>query len=321
MPLPDSAQDAGTTLSAPMQTPHADLVAGLRARRAWISPKYFYDARGSALFEYITRLPEYYPTRTEQQIMAAQAAELARQIAPGATIIEWGAGNCDKAQQLCEWLDPAHFVALDISVDCLQRGAARLQAACPGVQVRALAADLTGDWALPEDVPLARRLLFFPGSSIGNFDAPQRLDLLRRMRRLLDDDGALLIGVDLVKPVPVLEAAYNDAAGVTAAFNRNMLRHVNRLIGSDFVEDGWEHCAFFNPELSRIEMHLQARADTVVRWPGQLRSFARGERIHTENSYKFSPQGFADLLARAGFKHTQSWTDDQAWYGVVLARP
>ena len=300
---------------------HADLVAGLLATPASVSPKYFYDARGSELFGDITQLPEYYPTRTEQQIMATHGSAMAQQIGPVGTVIEWGAGNCAKACQLCALLAPERFVALDISVDCLQAGAEQLQAQCPAVEVQALAADLTADLTLPPDLPLERRLVFYPGSSIGNFDPPQALLLLQRMRALLGTDGALLIGIDLVKPVEVLEAAYNDAAGVTAAFNRNLLRHANRLIGSDFDERDWAHHAFFNAGRSRIEMHLKALRDVVVRWPGHTRHFAQGETIHTENSHKFRLDGFKALLALAGFSKVQPWTDAQGWYAVVLARP
>ena len=301
--------------------PYADLVAGLLATPASVSPKYFYDARGSELFGDITHLPEYYPTRTEQQIMATHGSAMAQQIGPVGTVIEWGAGNCAKACQLCALLAPERFVALDISVDCLQAGAEQLQVRCPAVEVQALAADLTADLALPPDLPLERRLVFYPGSSIGNFDPPQALLLLQRMRAQLGADGALLIGIDLVKPVQVLEAAYNDAAGVTAAFNRNLLRHANRLIGSDFDERDWAHHAFFNAERSRIEMHLQALRDVVVHWPGHTRRFARGETIHTENSHKFRLDSFRDLLAQAGFSRAQPWTDERSWYAVVLARP
>lgn len=301
--------------------PHADLAAGLLATPAAVSPKYFYDARGSALFEEITRLPEYYPTRTEQAILAEHGPAMARQIGPVATVVEWGAGNCAKACALCALLAPERFVALDISVDCVQAGARRLQAHCPAVQVRALAADLTAELALPPDIARAGRLVFYPGSSIGNFDPAGALDLLTRMRAALEQDGALLIGIDLVKPAALLEAAYNDAAGVTAAFNRNLLRHANRLIGSDFDERDWAHRAFFNAAQSRIEMHLQAQRDVLVRWPGQARSFRRGETIHTENSYKFRLDGFADLLRRAGFARMQPWQDARGWYAVVLARP
>ena len=322
MPLTDSVvASLPPDPYAEVPAQHADLVAGLLAMPAFISPKYFYDARGSALFEDITRLPEYYPTRTEQRILATHAPSLVRQLGPGATVIEWGAGNCDKARQLCALLAPRCFVALDISADCLREGARRLQVACPAMQVHALAVDLTTDFALPAQVPLERRVVFYPGSSIGNYDPPQALQLLQRMRALLDSDGALLIGLDLVKPRRVLEAAYNDAAGVTAAFNRNILRHANALIGSDFDESDWAHKAFFNARQSRIEMHLQARTDVQVRWPGGMRAFGQGEAIHTENSYKFTLPDATAMLAQAGFTQVQPWTDEQDWFAVVLARP
>lgn len=324
MPMTGNGADfSATDTAAPPAHggPHADLVAGLLATPASVSPKYFYDARGSELFGDITQLPEYYPTRTEQQIMATHGSAMAQQIGPVGTVIEWGAGNCAKACQLCALLAPERFVALDISVDCLQAGAEQLQAQCPAVEVQALAADLTADLTLPPDLPLERRLVFYPGSSIGNFDPPQALLLLQRMRALLGADGALLIGIDLVKPVEVLEAAYNDAAGVTAAFNRNLLRHANRLIGSDFGERDWAHHAFFNAERSRIEMHLKALREVVVHWPGHTRHFAQGETIHTENSYKFRLDTFSELLAQAGFSRVQPWTDARGWYAVVLARP
>ena len=324
MSLTDSQQSAllpQSLAAQPSGPQYADLEAGLLARAATISPKYFYDTRGSALFEQITRLPEYYPTRTEQQIMAAHGAAIAQEIAPGSTVIEWGAGNCEKAMQLCALLKPARFVGLDISQDCLQAGACRLQAAYPSMQVSACAADLTADWALPADIPMARRVVYYPGSSIGNFAPAQALELLQRMRAMMDGDGALLIGVDLVKPVPVLEAAYNDSAGVTAAFNSNVLSHVNQLIGSDFDEDDWAHRSFFNSRLSRIEMHLRARHDVAVSWPGQVRHFAHGECIHTENSYKYRADGLAAWLGQAGFSRVRSWTDEQRWFAVVLAQP
>ena len=322
--MTDNATDfSATETTAPVVQDGGcdDLVAGLLATPASVSPKYFYDARGSELFTEITRLPEYYPTRTEQRILATHGSAMAQQIGHVGTVIEWGAGNCAKACQLCALLAPERFVALDISVDCLQAGAERLQESCPKVEVLALAADLTSDLALPADIPMERRLVFYPGSSIGNFDPVQALVLLQRMRAMLGQDGALLIGIDLVKPMDVLEAAYNDAAGVTAAFNRNLLSHANRLIGSDFDESDWAHHAFFNTEQSRIEMHLKALHDVAVRWPGHTRSFAKGETIHTENSHKFEMDSFKETLAQAGFSQVQPWTDERGWFAVVLAKP
>lgn len=298
-----------------------DIVKGLLQTPATISPKYFYDAKGSALFEDITRLQAYYPTRTERAIMAANAPEIARAVGAGRAVIELGAGNCQKAKDLCELIHPARFVAVDISDVFLHEAVAGMRLAFPHMTIDAIASDLSADIVLPANLPAPRRLLFYPGSSIGNFDPPQAQVLLSRMRGLLQSDGALLIGVDLVKDVAVLSAAYDDDTGVTAAFNLNVLDHVNRLIGSDFDVNQWQHRAFFNAEQSRIEMHVEAKADLLMRWRNGARSFAQGERIHTENSYKYRVEDFVALLRRAGFPQTQVWTDEQAWFTVVLARP
>ncbi|MBV7429883.1 MULTISPECIES: L-histidine N(alpha)-methyltransferase [unclassified Acidovorax] len=305
----------------PLPSPNDDITRGLNQRPASISPKYFYDQHGSQLFEEITRLPEYYPTRTETALMQQHAADIAQAVGTGRTLVELGAGNCQKARTLCRLVQPACFVGVDISADFLQAAVRGLRDDFPGLDARAVGGDMTQGVALPEDIPRTGRLVFYPGSSIGNFDPPHALDLLAHMRELIDDDGGLLIGIDLPKDVEVLEAAYDDAAGVTAAFNRNVLRHVNRLIGSDFDVDQWRHRAFFNPGESRIEMHLEAMADSEVRWPGGGRRFDQGERIHTENSYKYPLHVFTDMLARAGFSQAQAWTDDRGWFAVVHARP
>lgn len=305
----------------PLPSPNDDITRGLNQRPASISPKYFYDQHGSQLFEEITRLPEYYPTRTETALMQQHAADIAQAVGTGRTLVELGAGNCQKARTLCRLVQPACFVGVDISADFLQAAVRGLRDDFPGLDARAVGGDMTQGVALPEDIPRTGRLVFYPGSSIGNFDPPHALDLLAHMRELIDDDGGLLIGIDLPKDVEVLEAAYDDAAGVTAAFNRNVLRHVNRLIGSDFDVDQWRHRAFFNPGESRIEMHLEAMADSEVHWPGGGRRFDQGERIHTENSYKYPLHVFTDMLARAGFSQAQAWTDDRGWFAVVHARP
>jgi len=300
---------------------YTDITHGLAQRPAHISPKYFYDQRGSELFEAITRLPEYYPTHTETALMRQHAQAIAHAVGTGRVLVELGAGNCQKARALCALIRPACFVGVDISDDFLEEAVAGLRAALPGLDARALAGDLTQGVDLPRDIPRAGRLIFYPGSSIGNFDPPQAVELLTHMRELVDADGGLLIGIDLPKDVAVLEAAYDDAAGVTAEFNRNMLRHVNRLIGSDFDTDQWQHRAFFNARDSRIEMHLEAREDLQVRWSGGGRFFERGERIHTENSYKYPLPVFTGMLARAGFSQAQAWTDERGWFAVVHARP
>jgi dimethylhistidine N-methyltransferase len=302
-------------------TNRQDIIDGLMATSAHISPKYFYDVQGSHLFEAITRMPEYYPTRTEREIMRAQGAEIAQKVGAGGTAIELGAGSCEKARVLCDLIRPETFVAVDISAEFLHEAVDGLRAAFPAMAVHPVGADLMDEIVLPATIPRPRRLVFYPGSSIGNFDPPHARDLLRRIRQLLEDDGTLLIGVDLVKEIAALEAAYDDAAGLTAAFNLNVLDHVNRLIGSDFDRTHWQHRAFFNTVESRIEMHLEATADSHLRWPGGERMFTAGERIHTENSYKYRVADFRALLARAGFSTSEVWTDARDWFAVFLARP
>lgn len=298
-----------------------EIIQGLSSHPASISPKFFYDAHGSSLFAQITNLPEYYVTRTENAIMAKQGDAIKREAGTVSTLIELGAGNCRKAQALCALLQPQRFVPLDISEEYLLEATADFREKLPGLAVYPVASDLTQAIILPTHIPPERRLVFYPGSSIGNFDPAYAADLLQRVRALLDDDGALLIGIDLVKEVDVLEAAYNDAAEVTAAFNLNMLQHVNTIIGSDFSGDDWRHVAFFNPVHSRIEMHLESVGETVVRWPEGERRFAAGERIHSENSYKYRANDFVSLLAANGFSRSKMWTDAQGWFAIVLAHP
>ena len=299
---------------------YTDITHGLCQRPARISPKYFYDQQGSQLFEAITQLPEYYPTRTENALMRHHAAAIARAVGSGRVLIELGAGSCRKARALCETVRPSCFVGVDISADFLEDSVASLQRDLPWLDARAVGGDITQGVDLPSDIPRAGRLVFYPGSSIGNFDPPHALELLGHMRELVDDDGGLLIGIDLPKDVAILEAAYDDGAGVTAEFNRNVLRHVNRLIGSDFDLAQWQHRAFFNREDSRIEMHLEAQRAVRVAWPGGQREFSAGERIHTENSYKFTPQSFADLLASAGYRDVAHWSDSRGWFSIFSAR-
>lgn len=316
---------------------NASIIDGLTSIPATISPKYFYDTVGSALFERITELPEYYPTRTERAIMAQHGQEMAEQIATASKsntlgcVIELGAGNCEKARELCALLHPQCFVAVDIAGDFLHESVAGLRESLPGLDVRAVVADLHEEIILPGDLPGGSRLLFYPGSSIGNFDPAPALGLLGRMRRLLLDSpsgGALLVGVDLIKDAALLEAAYDDAAGVTAAFNLNALTNLNRLIGSNFHPGDWRHHAVFNRQQSRIEMHLEALRDVQVDWhvpwpehdhDKAKRLFRQGERIHTESSYKYSTASFSQLLSRAGFQKPVFWTDPNQWFAVFLA--
>ena len=296
----------------------ADIEAGLRAAPAHAAPKYFYDRLGSHLFEAITELPEYYPTRTEAAIFAAHGAAMAQCIGTGATFVDLGAGNCVKATRLFPLLEPRRYVAVDISVDFLHDALRRVQREHPQLDVVGLGQDFSARLDLQGDLIDGRALFFYPGSSIGNFMPTEALAFLKRVREQAAG-GGLLIGVDLVKPAPILAAAYADALGVTAAFNLNILRQINRLIGSDFRPEDWRHIGLYNAAESRVEMHLEARHDLGVQWPGAQRTFKRGERLHTENSCKYTLESFAKLLVAAGFQMPEHWTDERGWFGVFWA--
>jgi dimethylhistidine N-methyltransferase len=298
----------------------AELNAGLNAPQAWISPKFLYDALGSKLFEAICELPEYYPTRTEATIFARHGADIARVAGAGATLIDLGAGNCAKAAGLFPLLRPAQYVPVDISTDFMCESVARLRQRFPHIEMNPLGLDLSGPFALPESVREERRLFFYPGSSIGNFTPDEASAFLRRLRAQCGIDGALLIGIDLAKDPETLGAAYDDALGVTGAFNLNVLRHVNRLLGADFDIRQWRHHGFFNEALGRVEMHLESRVHQTVRWRGGVRTFGEGERIHTENSYKYQQGAAIALLERSGFEATRVWTDPRRWFAVIHAQ-
>ncbi|MCD0504024.1 L-histidine N(alpha)-methyltransferase [Bordetella petrii] len=296
-----------------------ELQAGLLAHPAHIEPKYLYDSLGSSLFTAITQLPEYYPTRCEAEILGEHAAGIARHVGAVDTLIDLGAGDCAKAERLFGSLRPQRYVPIDISADYLQAAVRRLEQAYPQLRITALGLDFHDALTLPGDIPAANRLFFYPGSSIGNLDPGRALALLSRVRAACQG-GGLLVGVDRIKPRSVLEPAYDDALHLTAAFNLNMLRHVNHLLGSNFDVRQWSHVARYDEHRSRIEMHLQALSDVLVSWPGAERRFASGERIHTESSYKYSVKGFHDLLTRAGYTRIQHWSDSRDWFSVFSAR-
>ena len=295
---------------------------GLRASPAHVSPKFFYDPLGSRLFDAITELSEYYPTRTEAAIFQAHGSAIgdavARATAAAPVLVDLGAGNCAKAARLFGLIAPWRYVAVDISVEFLRQSLLCLQREHPAMEMVGVGLDFSSRLELPPHLVDGPALVFYPGSSIGNFSPADALRLLREARAAASG-GALLIGVDLVKPVNILEAAYDDELGVTAAFNLNLLSHLNRLLGADFQVRDWRHVALFNTEASRIEMHLEARHPPTVRWPGGERRFATGERIHTENSAKWQPDAFEALLREAGFGTVQRWSDPQRWFGVFLA--
>ena len=300
----------------------AEAAAGLLEPAAHVSPKFFYDALGSRLFDAITETAEYYPTRTEAALMITHGlaiGEAARGVTgPGPALVDLGAGNCAKASRLFPLLQPGRYVAVDISVEFLRQSLQCLQREHPQMPMAGVGLDFSAELALPPGLVSGPAVVFYPGSSIGNFNPTEALHLLSQARNVAAG-GALLIGADLVKPVDVLEAAYDDALGITAAFNLNLLNHLNRLLGADFQLREWRHLAVFNAAESRIEMHLEARRSLTVRWPHAERRFAAGERIHTENSYKWTPEAFEALLRGAGFTQTEAWTDARGWFGVWLA--
>jgi len=302
-----------------------ELLLGLSAPQAYTSPKYLYDALGSRLFEAITELPEYDLTRTEAQLMQLHSASMAAELPRGACWIDLGAGNCEKAGRLLGPMGAGRYVAVDISVDFVRQALDVLQRQHPGLPMAGLGVDFSGGLQLPAELaldPAQPRVLFYPGSSIGNFTPEQALDFLRNLHAGcgLAAGSGLLIGVDLLKDPAELEAAYDDALGVTAAFDLNLLLHINRLVGSNFAVHDWRHLSRFNAVQSRVEMHLQARQAVTVQWPGGQRQFAAGETIHTENACKWTVPDFAALLRAAGFAKTQAWTDPAERFAVFWAQ-
>tara|TARA_R110002096_G_scaffold23399_5_gene74494 strand:- start:1664 stop:2608 length:945 start_codon:yes stop_codon:yes gene_type:complete len=301
----------------------AEVLAGLSLPQKTLSPKFLYDARGSELFEQITRLDTYYPTRTEMDILRDHGPAIGRAIGPDAVIVEFGSGNSEKFHLLLDVLKkPRAYVPIDISAEHMAAAAAGIDADYPGLTVVPVAGDYTKPMQLPDHPALAgaRLVGFFPGSTIGNFPLEEAQAFLSTARDILNG-GGLLIGVDLQKPEDVLNLAYNDPEGVTAAFNLNMLTHLNRLVGADFDEQGFSHHAFFNREMARIEMHLISRREQQVHIGGETIYFAEGEAIHTESSHKYTLESFAGLAEAAGWQTTETWCDRQQWFSLHLLSP
>ena len=295
-----------------------DVLAGLRRRPKRLPSKYFYDRTGSELFDRICELDEYYLTRTELAIMRAHAPEMAAALGRGCVLVEYGSGSSRKTRVLLDHLArPAAYVPVDISREHLDASARKLARNYPQVPVHPVCADFTAPFDLPP-LPAGRGrvAVYFPGSTVGNFDPQETIDLLAGIAELVGPDGGLLIGVDLRKSVAILEAAYDDRQGVTAAFNLNLLARVNRELGADFELDRFRHRAFFNADESRVEMHLVATEEHEVHVGGELVEFRRGESIHTENSYKYTLDHFAALAGEAGFDVERVWTDDRRLFSV-----
>jgi dimethylhistidine N-methyltransferase len=301
----------------------AAVLGGLALPHKRLPCKFFYDEEGSRLFEAICELPEYYPTRTECRILEARAGEIAALLGPGARLVEFGSGAGIKVRLLLRALEtPAAYVPVDISRDHLVMAASALARDFPALHIAPVCADYTERFALPASTARVARTTsgFFPGSTIGNFSPEQAWHFLVRARQLLGTGGWMIVGVDLHKDNAILHAAYNDAAGVTAAFNLNLLRRINRELDGTFDLDAFGHHAFYNAAERRIEMHLISRRAQTVRVGDAAFEFAEGETIHTEDSYKYGLDDFRRLAERAGFEPVTAWTDDDRLFSVHMLR-
>ena len=292
------------------------LLQGLLQQQKIINPKYFYDQYGSELFERITRLPEYYPTRAEIDILKQNRHEISAACGTGSLFIEPGCGSCEKARLLLDDVQPSGYVPVDISGEFLQQAAQQLGNEYPWLPIYAVCADFNHSWSYLDELPAGKKVVFYPGSTIGNLEPVDAVIFLKRVRDMVGDDGGVLIGVDLHKSSTILDAAYNDAEGITAAFNLNVLTTVNILLDAEFDPAQFEHHAFYNVQKQRIEMHLVSQQAQVVRCNGSEITFGEGETIHTENSYKYTVEGFARLAASAGLRLECSWIDDGNLFSV-----
>ncbi len=297
----------------------ADVLAGLAEEQKAVPARWFYDDAGSRLFEDITQLPEYYPTRAETEILRGRSAQIAELIGPGRAVVEFGSGSSVKTPLLLSAIEPSAYVPLDIAGDFLRASSSALAAKFPGLPVYPVEADFMRRVELPAEVAALPKLGFFPGSTIGNMIARTATDLLRSMRETLGEGALLLIGMDLVKDKQVLLAAYDDAAGVTAQFNLNLLTRINRELAGDIPVDAFAHEARWNDTYARIEMHLVARQDVSFSVSGQSFAMAVGESIHTENSHKFTRRTANMLLAAGGWEPRARWTDSEERFSLLLA--
>ncbi len=289
-----------------------DVISGLSAKEKKLKPKYFYDAAGSRLFQDICKTPEYYVTRSETALLRQIAVDLAAGIPDGAALIEFGSGDSVKTRLLLDAAPQlAAYVPIDISEDALAGAATELMRDYPRIAVAPVVEDCTGRVHLPAFVEGLPKIGFFPGSTLGNFDPDEAAAFLRSARRILGQQAAMLVGVDLVKDEATLAAAYADSHGVTARFNKNLLTRINRELSGNFDTDAFDHLAVWNPDRSRMEMHLVSRRDQVVNAAGHTFAFRTGERLHTENSYKFTRDSFLQLAARSGWSVIDVWVSDE----------
>ena len=297
-----------------------EVVQGLHGRPRRISPKYFYDSKGAILFEEICEQPEYYPSTTEVEILETYAKEIAANINPNCILIEPGSGSCEKIKMLMDEIRPAAYVPVDISHEQLQSAASDVAATYSWLKVHAICADITAGISLPDVLQADRCLVFYPGSSIGNFDPEDAVEFMATLAAVAGQGGSLLIGVDLVKDHATLNAAYNDAKGVTAEFNLNLLHRINRELDADFDVEAFDHYAFYNEIENRIEMHLISTRVQDVSISGHTFKFVAGDTIHTESSYKYTQDSFHALAESAGFQPVNYWTDAAGLFGLYLLR-
>jgi len=307
--------------SEPQKSPvdtdfYRDVIQGLRNTPPSIPPKYFYDKQGSHLFEGICKQPEYYPTRTEMALLETHAGEIAELAGSGCVLIEPGSGNCEKARLLLEALRPESYIPIDISREHLQAAADRIAAAYPWLNVQPMCTDITDTLKLPFIHEDTKRLLFYPGSSIGNFEPGEACMFLANLARLAGNHGALLIGVDLQKDTQQLHAAYNDANGITAAFNLNLLHRINRELDANLDISGFSHRAVYNNAKNRIEMHLVCNSRQTFHVDEHRFELEAGDHIHTENSYKYTLAQFEELASTAGFSTRRTWTDTNRLFSL-----
>jgi dimethylhistidine N-methyltransferase len=314
---PVGRADGNRTATDPERSDFAEaMLRALRGTPRAVEPKFFYDAAGSALFERICELPEYYLTRAEFAILRQNAGAIAQLIGPHADLVEFGAGSPSKARIVLDALQaPARYAPVDLAAAHMDAAARQLQRDYPGLEVAPVAADFARPFALPARRGAGRRIGLFFGSTIGNLTPPQAQDFLARAAGMLQE-GGLLVGVDLVKDPAVLHRAYNDAQGVTAAFNRNLLARANRELGTDFDPSAFDHYAFYQAREQRIEMHLVSARRQTVRMDGHAFEFAQGESLHTENSYKYTADGFREMARRAGVDPGPMWTDADGRFGL-----
>ena len=297
-----------------------EILDGLRKKQKSIAPKYFYDAQGSKLFERICSLPEYYPTSVECRLLQQHCDDIANHVGKNTVLVELGSGNSEKVRLLLDAIEPGSYLPMDISRDHLRQSAERLAQDYPWLDIHAVCIDFTQNLAIPISGDNENVTVFFPGSSIGNFKPNQAIAILKNITDFLKCSGGLLIGVDTKKDRAVLECAYNDAEGITAAFNKNILKRINNELDANFLIDNFSHNAFYNDEHGRIEMHLISVCDQLVNINNETFVFREGENIHTENSYKYHKAEFDELADKAGLNSIKTWQDEENLFNIHFYR-